>query len=302
MPIPTLTGLPPNPSFQDLVDRVNKIVRETNNMLLNLDSLNVVSLTADHIDAGTIDANIVTIRSDLTAGAYVQIDGNGLVINDGSRNTFRADITGHVTMTGATIVNTLVDGAYTNISDGGITINDGTADTFRADVTGKVTMTGALIRSKYGYPAIVMNPDGDLVGAYVNANNSVSIVANDLGSPALNFTYGGSVVGQLNTRLGLLSIEGRSDVEIFADAGDIYLNAANRIITNATDWSKYRTSTDVSLQDALNGKANYGSSTSSASGGGHNHGIPNGTVLMVDGGGTVTWSVYGGFTHSHTQN
>lgn len=259
MPIPTLTGLPPNPTFQDLVDRVNKVVRETNNMLLNLDSLNVVSLTADHIDAGTIDADIVTIRSDLTAGAFVQIDGNGLVINDGSM------------------------------------------DTFRADITGKVTMTGALIRSKNGYPTIVLNPNGDLVGAYVDANNSVTIVANDLGSPALNFNYSGSVVGQLNTRLGLLSVEGRPHVELFADFGNIYLTSGGNVIQNKPDWSNFQNQSG-SLQDSLNGKANYGSSTSSASGGGHNHGIPNGTVLMVDGGGTVTWSVYGGFTHSHTQN
>lgn len=73
------------------------------NLFLTLDSLNVVSLTADHIDAGTIDANIVTIRSDLTAGAYVQIDGNGMIINNGTIDTFKADINGAVTMTSATI-------------------------------------------------------------------------------------------------------------------------------------------------------------------------------------------------------
>ena len=32
----------------------------------------------------------------------------------------------------------------------------------------------------------------------------------------------------------------------------------------------------------------------------HDHGIPNGTVLMVNGGGTVTFSSGGGFSHSHT--
>jgi len=103
MPIPTFTGLPPKPEFGDVVNKVNTLAQEMTNLILNLDSLNVVSLTADHIDAGTIDANIVTIRSDLAAGAYVQIDGNGMVINNGSFNTFTADINGAVSMTSATI-------------------------------------------------------------------------------------------------------------------------------------------------------------------------------------------------------
>lgn len=41
-------------------------------------------------------------------------------------------------------------------------------------------------------------------------------------------------------------------------------------------------------------------STRSYSGGNHNHGISDGTKLMVDGGGTVTWRTYGGFSHSHS--
>lgn len=250
---------------------------------------------------GTAYMTGAEIYNELSGGAYTSIGSNGITVNDGTKNTFRVDVTGHVTMTGATIVNNLASGAYTTISDNGITINDGTINTFRADVTGQVTMTGALIRSKTGFPAIVMNPSGDLVGAYVDINNYVSIVANDLGSPALNFGYSGSVIGQLNTRLGILSVEGRPNVEMFADSGNIYLTSGGSVILNKTDWSDFQNQSE-SLQNSLNAKANYGVSTSSSSGGGHNHGIPNGTVLMVDGGGTVTWSVYSGFSHSHTQN
>lgn len=47
--------------------------------------------------------------------------------------------------------------------------------------------------------------------------------------------------------------------------------------------------------------AKSGVATSSHVQGNHNHGIPDGTVLMVSGGGTVTFSASGGFTHSHTQ-
>ena len=103
MPIPTILGLPPDPSFQELVQGHNKLVKEITNLLLTLDTMNVISLSADVIDAGTVNANVVTIRSDLTNGAYVQINGNGMVINNGYMDTFRADITGRVTMTGALI-------------------------------------------------------------------------------------------------------------------------------------------------------------------------------------------------------
>lgn len=103
MPIPDLSGVPPWAEYEDLKNKINDIVAKYNNLLVNLDSLNVVSLTADHIDAGTIDANLVTIRSDLTAGAYIQIDGNGMKINNGTYDTFTANINGYVTMTGALI-------------------------------------------------------------------------------------------------------------------------------------------------------------------------------------------------------
>lgn len=296
MPIPTLTGLPPNPTFQDIVDRLNKVVRETNNMLLNLDSLNVVSLTADHINAGTIDANIVTIRSDLTAGAYVQIDGNGLVINDGSRNTFRADITGQVTMTGATIVNTLIDGAYTNISDAGITINDGTVDTFRADVTGRVTMTGALIRSRLGYPGLVMDPATNLFGAYASPTSYVSI--NPVGAP------GGSPQFLMQSPTGYMfmyqsgtdsNLNSGGDMRLDA-AGDLELNLPGTTLVPFSQMKDFVSG--VSLQTLLNGKATSGISTGLS--GSANGGIAPGTVLMVSGGGTVTW--LGIPSHSHAQN
>jgi len=103
LPIPDTSGVPPFADFEALKNKMNELVNKYNNLLVNLDSLNVVSLTADHITAGTIDASVVTIRSDLTAGAYVKIDGEGMKINDGTKDTFKADINGHVTMTGALV-------------------------------------------------------------------------------------------------------------------------------------------------------------------------------------------------------
>jgi hypothetical protein len=168
---------------------------------------------------------------------------------------------------------------------------------------GKLTsgeIYGAYIATKEAaYPRAELSSTDNLIGAFVDALNAVTIVANDSGSPALDFISGGVVKGQLNTRLGLLSVEGRPDVEIFADAGKIYLRAATNVIINGSDFSKFKPETSsVTLQDALNAKATKSSNTSTALA--VNGGIPIGTVLMVSGGGTVTWS--GVPAHSHTQN
>lgn len=103
MPTPDTNGLPPFADFEMVKEKLNELVAKYNNLLVNLDSLNVVSLTADNVDTGTLNANLVRIRSDLTAGAFIQIDGNGMFINNGVFNTFTADINGQVTMTRALI-------------------------------------------------------------------------------------------------------------------------------------------------------------------------------------------------------
>lgn len=106
MPIPDTQGVPPFADFDDVKNKVNELVAKYNNLLVNLDSLNVVSLTADHIDAGTINTNLVTILSTLTTG-YIRIDGNGMVVNNGAFNTFTVDFNGHVTMTSALVQSAL---------------------------------------------------------------------------------------------------------------------------------------------------------------------------------------------------
>ena len=120
MPIPTFTELPPYPEFKDLVNKINTLVSELTNLILNLDSLNVVSLTADHIDAGTLDAGVVTVRTDLNAGGYIKIDSTGMTVNNGTKNTLRIDLNGNVTAE---------DGTWTAGSITGSTITGGTVRT-----------------------------------------------------------------------------------------------------------------------------------------------------------------------------
>lgn len=65
MPVPTLTKLPPKPEFSDIINKINSLVQELTNLLLNLDTLNIVELnaqviTAESITGDKIQANTIT--------------------------------------------------------------------------------------------------------------------------------------------------------------------------------------------------------------------------------------------------
>lgn len=81
---------------------------------------------------------------------------------------------------------------------------------------------------------------------------------------------------------------------IVADLGTITAGILNNV-TISTSFSNINDGA-TTLTTHLNNKATKTTATSSYT---HNHGIPNGTVLMVNGGGTVTFT---SDTHSHTQN
>jgi hypothetical protein len=258
MPVPSFSGLPPFPTFEDHSDKINKLVQELRQLLLNLDSLNIKSLTADKITAGTIDANIVTIRSDLTAGAYIQIDGNGMVINNGTIDTFRADINGNVTATGMTIRNDLLGNGYVQLNNNGLVINNGLYDTFRADINGNVTMTSALIQSAAGYPRVVMDPSNTLLGAYRDSSNYIEIRANYLGSPGINVFESGTMRGQIVSRNNDLTLIATTNLVLSTAAGNVKLAPATGYLVEVDNWSELKsTNQSQTLQEALNAKANY---------------------------------------------
>ena len=73
------------------------------NLMLNMDSLNVVSLTADHVDTGTLDANLVTIAAEDGSYSYT-IDSTGIKANNGTIDTLKFDLaTGLLTIISALI-------------------------------------------------------------------------------------------------------------------------------------------------------------------------------------------------------
>ena len=81
---------------------------------------------------------------------------------------------------------------------------------------------------------------------------------------------------------------------IVADLGTITAGILNNV-TITTSFSNISDGTNT-LATQLGNKATKSTATSTYT---HNHGIPNGTVLMVNGGGTVTFT---SDSHSHTQN
>lgn len=98
----------PDVGSQDSLEQLRAIVGEISQLLNwlfqgNIDSLNVRRLTADKVTAGTLLAALVTIRANLTGAAFIRIDGNGMTVNDGTRDVFTVDINGKVTMTGALV-------------------------------------------------------------------------------------------------------------------------------------------------------------------------------------------------------
>lgn len=133
MPTPEFGSIGDNPTLSEVVDYVHKLQKELNYLLQNIDDLNINRLTAKSIKAGTLDANLVTIRSDLAGSSYLQIDGLGIRANNGSINTFEIDSTGQAyfrgnvtsdaVITGATI-RTAISGARTVLDTSGLAAYD----------------------------------------------------------------------------------------------------------------------------------------------------------------------------------
>jgi hypothetical protein len=98
--IPSTTDM----TKEELIDLIAKIMKELEWVFGgHLDSLNIRTLTADKITTGTLDAGVVTVRADYTGGAFIELSSTGIRINDGTKDTFVADINGLVTMVGALV-------------------------------------------------------------------------------------------------------------------------------------------------------------------------------------------------------
>lgn len=85
MPVPTFSGLPPFPGFEDVVEKINKLVNELRNLMLNLDDANFDHITANVMDVQQLSA-ITADLGTITAGIInsVQIFGSYIATANGT--------------------------------------------------------------------------------------------------------------------------------------------------------------------------------------------------------------------------
>lgn len=151
-----------------------------------------------------------------------------------------------------------------------------------------VEIYGSYIATRNGdFPRAEMSSDNNLFGAYIDANHYIQILSDDSGVPSLIFVHGGQVKSRLSTLLGTLLLDAIGGMEINVTGGQLTLPKFTSIVS----------SDGYNLGVELDGKAVAGISTNPS--GGHNHGIPDGTVLQKADGGTVTF--FAAPTHTHQQ-
>lgn len=105
MPLGNFGQLPNgNMSLQELADMVGRLIKEVNYLLNGgLDTLNVNELSADVINAGTLNANLVSVAAQ-NSGKSFTLDTNGIRANNGIVDTMKFDLaTGLLTIVSALI-------------------------------------------------------------------------------------------------------------------------------------------------------------------------------------------------------
>ncbi len=183
MPVPTFVGLPPKPTYEEIANKVNTLVGELQNLLLSLDTLNIIELDAQVILANTITAdklnvtqlsaitaNLGTVTAgSLTTDTTVNVGtdatiGNNLYIGDQTTFTDKNIQFSNSAGAGANInylsgdVSVTVDGNFNVNSGSAINFNSRTvAPTFSAtsgiDINGLPVATIGLAGTKVYYVA-----------------------------------------------------------------------------------------------------------------------------------------------------
>lgn len=127
---------------------------------------------------------------------------------------------------------------------------------WRVTQSGKMHATGAVIESAAGYPKIELDPDGNLVGAYLNETTYLSIVPDFSGVPAVLWYKDGFLqtsFGPISTGGFIFQVKGANGLTINATQGNLDLTASSKV--RVDNWAKlYSIDSGVTLQDELNFK------------------------------------------------
>lgn len=293
MPVPTFTKLGPSPEFNDLVKKINTLVSELQNLMLGVDSINVFEVggwrvTLDQLASSDGDVGMSTTD---TAGDDIRFWAG-----DAKTGTpkFKVTKSGILSAT---------DGIF----DGKITADEGQIGGFTITATALTAVTGGTIQNKSASgDKVYLNDTGfhanDAAGVErltigtTPAQGAKALIGRDSSGTAQSvYTYDTETVDSASRTGQFITAHGA--YILIDNSGDIRIQAADgrgfRAVSGTPEINDGFGWTTI---------AKAGVATSSHVQPNHNHGIPDGTVLMVDGGGTVTFSASGGFTHSHTQN
>lgn len=131
MPQPDFPAVPSGAGLDGVKDYLIMLRRRLNDFLAHLDTLNVDELNADVVNAGTLNAALVTIKSALTSGATITMDGTGIKIEYPSGSTITFDELGFTitrknddgTDTDVLYIDTFGNASYTGNIDVGANIN-----------------------------------------------------------------------------------------------------------------------------------------------------------------------------------
>lgn len=233
MGVPTITGLGPDPEYGDVVRKINSLVNELRNILLTLDTVNVIELNAEVITALSITADKIaalSITADKIAAGTITADK----MNVSQLSAIAANLG---TITAGIMI------AVSVISS---------------------TITGSLIQTQAAgnYPRIEFSSTNELLKAEASANDKLEIFASTgaFNIPMLIF----SDISD-ETRIFYLSgnfnITSDGNISLSPVAGrDVLLGGTLNRVQN---WSNFFSSgAGQTLQQALDAKANVGITTS----------------------------------------
>ena len=192
MPVPTLNGLPPFAEMDDIKKKVNSIVNELNNFLVNLDTLNIIELNAkviiaESITGDKIQANAITADK-IVAGAI-------------TAGKIDVDELSAITAKMGKLTSGEIYGAYIATSEG-------------------------------LFPRCEMSSEGNLFGAFSSAQHYIAIDPAYAGTPALKFFYAGLEYGRINNMSGVMDIVGTGGIDLYTGSDNLRIPSFGKVLSS----------------------------------------------------------------------
>lgn len=191
--------------------------------------------------------NFVTIEVG-TGNNVFKMDSNGIYLGNQNFSSapFRVDMSGHLKATDVDLTG----------------IINATGGVFSGNIFATGTITGGTLIGAYiatslnTYPRVEIDPSGNLMSIYLNANDYMVINSNYSGTPCMQFYQNGSLAGLIFPFSDNLQMNALKRLVLKGNTG-ISMDPGPGFYVSVPDWSQVYSSGDVqTLQSALDSKAN----------------------------------------------